>query len=81
MVDEQLTCVNDAGDALSECQGAVEYRTPLSGTGRSFPRCTRHWEDRLELEQGLRERYPEQRPADFDPMAAGERWEEDDPWP
>lgn len=59
------------------CEGAVEYRTPLSGTGRSFPRCERHWERRLESQQGINARYPQHQPSDFDPSYAGERWEED----
>lgn len=71
---EALECVNaHAGD----CSGSVEYRMPLSGTGRSFPRCDRHWQTRLDLEQGLRERYPQQPPRDWSPDDAGESWGED----
>lgn len=64
-----------------ECHGPVELRESLTGTGTRIPRCGKHWEDRLELEDQIRERYPEQRPDDFDPLYAGERWNEDDPWP
>ena len=60
------------------CAGAVEYRLPLSGTGRSFPRCDRHWEQRLDLEHGLRERYPETPPTGWSPADAGEAWSEED---
>lgn len=58
------------------CQGATEYRAPLSGTGKSFARCDAHWEARLEAQQGINERYPQQQPADFDPSYAGESWDE-----
>jgi hypothetical protein len=61
-----------------ECAGAVLYRDPLSATGKSFQRCDHHWLLRLELERGLRERYPEHPPADWSPMDAGEHWDEDD---
>lgn len=60
------------------CSGPVEYRMPLSGTGRSFPRCNRHWQERLDREQELRERYPEHAPRDWSPLDAGEAWGEDD---
>jgi hypothetical protein len=39
------------------CSGAVEYRMPLSGTGRSFPRCDFHWDERLDRQQEINERY------------------------
>lgn len=62
------------------CEGPVEYRTALSGTGRSFPRCDHHWAERLEIQEGINERYPDSPlpPSDFDPYYAGERWNEDD---
>lgn len=74
--DQVIECLDDRGDAT--CEGSVEYRFPLSGTGKSFARCDKHWSIRLDLDQQLRERYPEQAPADFDPSYAGERWSEDD---
>ena len=72
---EDLECLN-AYDG--RCKGAVEYRTPLSGTGKAFPRCDKHWSERLDHEEALRERYPEHAPADFDPLYAGEAWGEED---
>ena len=62
------------------CAGAVEFRLPLSGTGRSFPRCDRHWADRLDEQERISRDYPDSplAPAWFDPMAAGERWDEED---
>lgn len=67
------------GDVADQCDGAVEYRYPLSGTGRSFVRCDRHWEDRLAIQEGINRRYPDSpfAPAGFDPTYAGERWDED----
>lgn len=70
---EELDCLNAGPD----CKGTVEYRMPLSGTGKSFPRCDKHWDDRLDQEQGLRERYPEQPPSDWSPLDAGESWDEE----
>lgn len=64
-----------------DCKGPVEYRMPLSGTGRSFPRCEGHWDARLDREEQIRERYghPDSSmpPSDFDPTYAGERWDDD----
>ena len=39
------------------CSGAVEYRTPLSGTGRSYPRCDLHWWKRCERQVQINVRY------------------------
>jgi len=47
----------DCLDGPEGCSGAVEYRMPLSGTGRSFPRCEGHWDARLERQQEINERY------------------------
>jgi hypothetical protein len=68
---------------LGDCDGAVEYRHPLSPTGRSFPRCAHHWDRRLAWQAEHNRRFPDSpTPPDwFDPLAAGERWDEDDPWP
>ena len=75
IIDETLTGLDDAsGDT---CEGPVEYRMPLSGTGKSFPRCDKHWEKRLDVQQGINERYPTHAPSDFDPSYAGESWDED----
>ena len=73
-MDEALECLDGHGDS---CDGTIEQRYPLSGTGRSFPRCDRHWDMRLQALDDIKRRYPDQRPADFDPMYAGERWDED----
>lgn len=68
------TCIAADGD----CKGPVEYRMALSPTGKSFPRCEKHWQERLDFEDKLRERYPEQPPTDWSPDDAGESWGEED---
>lgn len=72
---EALRCLDSH---VSPCRGPVEYRYALSATGRSFPRCDKHWDERLRIQEGINARYPEQAPADFDPYYAGEAWGEDD---
>ena len=68
-----LRCLNENDD----CHGTVELRFPLSGTGQSFPRCARHWDDRLDEQERINNRYPQTAPSDFDPYYAGESWDED----
>jgi hypothetical protein len=76
MGEEILECL-DAQDGGYTCYGEVEYRYPLSGTAKSFPRCDFHWDKRLEIQEGINQRYPEHEPEDFDPTYAGESWYED----
>jgi hypothetical protein len=71
--DEPLECL----DGPSECQGAVELRYPLSASGKWFPRCDRHWSERVLVQEGIDRRYPTHAPPDFDPDYAGERWDDD----
>lgn len=68
-----MRCLEEDAD----CRGGVELRFPLSGSGRSFPRCEAHWEARLACQAGIEARYPPLAPSGFDPGFAGERWEED----
>jgi hypothetical protein len=70
---DDLVCLNDGPD----CEGAVEYRMSLSGTGVSYPRCDRHWEERLDLQRDIDQRYPVHAPDDWSPLDAGESWDED----
>ena len=72
-------CLDFRPDSPEECRGDVEYRYPLSGTGRSFPRCDRHWGKRLAQQERINDRYPDSPipPAGFDPSYAGERWDSD----
>lgn len=77
--DPDLECL----DAHYEggCRGPIELRYPLSPSGRWFPRCERHWEKRLEVQEGINERYghpdSDVPPSGFDPTYAGERWSDD----
>jgi hypothetical protein len=64
-------------EAGPDCKGSVEYRYPLSGTGRSFPRCEAHWDKRLNEQERINRTYPVNAPSDFDPAYAGEHWDED----
>jgi hypothetical protein len=61
-----------------ECKGSVELRYPLSESGKWFPRCDHHWDERLVVQDGINQRYPEHQPSDFDPTFAGESWYEDE---
>lgn len=69
-------CLNHGVD----CEGPVEYRMPMSGTGRSFPRCEAHFSERLDTQMRLRRDYgvdSDVAPVGFDPYYAGERWSDD----
>jgi hypothetical protein len=74
---EELKCLEDHTGA---CSGPVEFRDPLSGTGKSFPRCAVHWSARLEKQEEIVRKYApfsDVPPTGFDPTYAGERWDED----
>lgn len=73
---ESVECLDRHHD---ECRGPVEYRFALSATGRSFPRCGRHWRQRVKVQEGIDRRYPDSPfpPSGFDPAYAGERWDDD----
>ncbi|MGQ0774570.1 MAG: hypothetical protein ACT4NY_09155 [Pseudonocardiales bacterium] len=75
--DIELECIN-SGDP-DGCHGPVEYRMALSSTGESFPRCNTHWQIRLDTEDRLRRDYPDtpHAPDWFDPLNAGEHWNDD----
>jgi hypothetical protein len=76
--EEELTNEDCLGGPV-ECRGKVEYRMPLSGSGRSFPRCDHHWSQRLDHQERLRGDYPDSPspPRWFDPADAGEHWDSD----
>jgi hypothetical protein len=78
---DPIECL-DAGPDPSGCEGEIEYRMPLSGTGKSFPRCDRHWSERVLRQEEINQRYGHPNstlgaPSDFDPYYAGERWSDD----
>ena len=68
----------DGGIDANPCEGEVEFRMALSSTGRSFPRCEKHWAERLKTQDEINQRYPTLPPSDFDPAYAGESWDEDE---
>lgn len=54
MSENEIECLDrHAGD----CAGAVEYRLPMSPSGRSFARCDRHFEQRWETQERLARDY------------------------
>lgn len=72
----------DCLDGPQGCQGPVSESPSLSGSGMTFPRCATHYDSYVarvqpRLDQ-VRRRYPVHAPADFDPLACGERWDEED---
>jgi hypothetical protein len=82
-MSEKLECINGGfGEAVGleiRCEGPVELRMPLTDTGIPYPRCEKHWAERLEQEQRLRQDYPDSPhpPSWFDPSYAGETWDDD----
>lgn len=61
-----------------DCEGPVEYhQNPYSYSFRAWPRCNKHYLDYVARQQDIAQRYPHNAPSDFDPMYAGERWEDD----
>lgn len=76
MSEQTLQCLQESG----ECSGEVEYRFSTSPSGRSFPRCDKHWSEHLQRVEGINRRYAPNSsvpPSDFDPSYAGESWDED----
>jgi hypothetical protein len=73
--DAYLECL----DGPDGCSGDVEYRMPLSSTGKPFPRCEKHWDERLDEQERINERYPDSpcAPSWFDESYAGERWDDE----
>ena len=72
--DLDLECLEE-GNPHDKCRGTVTYCS--TGYGRAWPRCEHHFQGRLDREQTNRERYPMLQPHDFDPLYAGERWDDD----
>jgi len=66
-------------DGPEGCSGTVEYRYPLTATGKAFPRCDRHWDERLTAHEAHTQRYPDSpiAPSWHDEAYAGERWDEE----
>lgn len=72
-----VTCLEDG--LKDDCEGEVEYRESLSGTGTPIPRCDHHWAKRLDEQEKIVDRYghPDSvsPPSWFDPSYAGESWD------
>lgn len=70
----ELECI----DGPEGCEGEVEYRTTPDRTdGKAFARCKGHFEKRLDSCERTLELLSPSPPAWFDPMDAGERWDDD----
>jgi hypothetical protein len=39
------------------CEGEVEYRIPMSPTGKWFPRCEKHFDDRVKEQERISKTY------------------------
>jgi hypothetical protein len=76
---ETLVCLDAQADVEHVCRGEVEYREPLSPTGRSFPRCEVAWGKRLDEQERIDRDYPDSPhpPSWFDYTLAGESWDGD----
>lgn len=72
---EELECLEDYGEGT--CSGPVEYHS--LGSGNAFPRCEKHWSERLDRYENSIEQYADSdvAPSWFDPADAGERWDDD----
>ncbi len=53
---ESLT-LSDCNWADAECGGGIEYRLAMSPTGRSFPYCDVHFEQRWESQERISATY------------------------
>jgi hypothetical protein len=75
--DDPLECIDDHDEQT--CRGPVEFHSVDPGRATAVPRCTFHWNRRLERREQSIERYENSDvpPAWFDPSAAGERWDDD----
>lgn len=70
----ELECMNEY---QGSCEGEVEYRESMTGTGTPMKRCHFHHWKAVENHRAINERYPVHAPADFDPSYAGESWDGD----
>ena len=74
-MSESLTCIDEHQGG---CDGLIEYHTnPYSDSFKAWPRCDQHFAAYVERMADIAQRYPVNAPADFDPLYAGERWDDD----
>jgi hypothetical protein len=73
---EEVECLDDHGEGT--CRGPVEYHSIDPGRTAAFPRCEKHWGDRLKSRENSIERYENSdvAPSWFDESYAGERWDD-----
>lgn len=70
----ELECI----DGPDGCEGEVKSRTtPDRDDSKTFLRCEKHFEQRLENAERNLEYLSDTEPDWFDPMYAGERWADD----
>lgn len=76
--EEPLECLDGHGE--DECEGPVTYWHSGGTYGKSWPRCEKHGNARLERFENSIERYADSPipPPWFNPMNAGEVWNEED---
>lgn len=85
---EELTtedCLDYRPDEPSRCRGPVEYHSLDPGFAKSFPRCEKHWEARLNEQERIDRTYGAR--SDAPPSwfkgswggenEFGERWDDD----
>jgi hypothetical protein len=70
---ERLECIDEGMD---DCSGPVEWHSVDPGRAQAFPRCEKHWGERLDRRENSIERYEfsDVPPDWFDPANAGEEW-------
>ena len=75
--DDELECLDDRGD--NECDGPVDYHWNGDPSGKTWPRCAKHQQDRADRREGSMEKYANSDviPSWFNEADAGERWFED----
>lgn len=56
-MSDTLTILPCLDERLGGCEGEVEYRLPMSPTGKSFPRCEKHFSYRLDRQEQISRRY------------------------
>lgn len=79
MAERELIAEDCLEFYTGECVGPVRWRASRTGTGVSMKRCDPHDDAAAERARGIRAVYPDSPnpPAWFDPMMAGETWNED----
>lgn len=70
----EVTCLEERDD--NTCSGEVNYHSIDPGRLSAFPRCDKHWGERLQRRENSLERYENSDvvPNWFDPTYAGEQW-------